>query len=324
MTVSRVLNNRPDVSVATRKRIQQIIVDLGYSPNAMASSLRQGRSNTLGVVATGIQYFGPSYTLVGIEQQAEEFGYSLLLNLLHSPESNQGQDVLDSMLARQVDGIIWAVPEIGSNHDWLFHRVGALATPVIFLSMAPRPNTTLAAIDNFAGGQIAAQHLLEQGNRRIGIITGPLTWWEARQRLKGWRLVMQEAGMTDLDRLIVEGDWTAASGEAGLYRLLEQNPDLDAVFTSNDQTALGAFQAARRLGRELPDDLAMVGFDDIPEAAYFYPPLTTVRQDLTMIGQQAILLLDNVLEARRSEREIGPEVVWAMPELVIRDSSIRK
>src|SRR5687767_9669180 len=107
MTVSRVLNNRPDVSTQTRKRIQQIINELGYAPNAMASSLRQGRSNTIGVVATGIEYFGPSSTIVGIEQEAEELGYSLLLNLLHTPEDRQDQVVLESLLARQVDGLVW-------------------------------------------------------------------------------------------------------------------------------------------------------------------------------------------------------------------------
>src|SRR5688572_33207534 len=111
MTVSRVLNNHPDVSAKTRKRIQTIIDDMGYAPNLMASSLRQGRTNTLGVVASGIEYFGPSRTIVGIEQQAEALGYSLLLNLLHHPENNSGAEILDNLLARQVDGIIWAVPE---------------------------------------------------------------------------------------------------------------------------------------------------------------------------------------------------------------------
>jgi DNA-binding LacI/PurR family transcriptional regulator len=226
------------------------------------------------------------------------------------------------MLARQVDGIIWAVPEIGDNHLWLSERVQNLPTPVIFLSIAPREGAYMAEVDNFKGGQIATQHLLEYGNRRIGIITGPMTWLSAQRRAEGWRTALQAAGITDLAGLTVEGNWTAVSGEAALYQLLEQSPDLDAVFVSNDQMALGALQAARRAGRLIPDDLAIVGFDDIPEAAYSFPPLTTVRQDLAQIGQQAVLLLDRILEARRREEDIAPEVIWVTPELVVRESSV--
>ncbi len=324
MTVSRVLNNRPDVSPATRRRIRQLIEDMGYSPNVMASSLRQGRSNTIGIVATGIEYFGPSHTIVGIEHQAERFGYSLLLNLLHNPEANHGKDVLESMLSRQVDGIIWAVPEIGGNREELCRRVRDISTPVVFLSMEPRQRAMSAAVDNYMGGRLATEHLLAQGNRMIGIITGPMTWWEAQQRDRGWRDALQQADISELNTLWAEGDWSAASGEVGLYRLLDQCPTLDAVFACNDQMALGVLQAARRTGREIPQDLAIVGFDDIAESAYFYPPLTTVRQDLAQVGQRAILLLDRMLDARRNEQEIEPEVLWVKPELVIRESSIRK
>jgi len=323
MTVSRVLNDRPDVSPATRKRIQKIIEELGYSPNVMASSLRHGRSNTLGIVATGIEYFGPSHTIIGIESQAETLGYSLLLNLLHDPEADQGEDILNSMLARQVDGIVWAVPEIGRNHETLLKRARIMSTPVVFLSMEPHRGVMCAVVDNYTGGMMATQHLLEKGNQQIGIITGPMTWWEAQQRAEGWRSALHEAGRANLEALWVEGDWSAASGETGLHRLLEQCPTLEAVFASNDQMALGALQAARRAARQVPRDLAIVGFDDIPEAAYFYPPLTTIRQDLAQVGQQAILMLDRMLDAHRDEREIEPEILWIKPELIIRESSIR-
>lgn len=324
MTVSRVLNNRPDVSPTTRKRIRQIIEDMGYSPNVMASSLRHGRSNTIGIVATGIEYFGPSHTIVGIEQQAERFGYSLLLSLLHNPDANHGEEVLNSMLSRQVDGIIWAVPEIGINREELCQRVRNIPTPVVFLNMEPRERASSVAVNNYRGGRIATEHLLAQGNRQIGIITGPMTWWEAQQRAHGWREALQEAGVANHDALWAEGDWSASSGEAGLYRLLEQCPTLDAVFACNDQMALGVLQGARRTGRQIPQNLAIVGFDDIPESAFFFPSLSTVRQDLAQMGQQAILLLDRILDGRREEQEIEPEVLWVTPELVIRESSIHK
>jgi LacI family transcriptional regulator len=323
MTISRVLNNHPDVSAKTRQRIQKIIDEMGYAPNLMASSLRQGRTNTLGVAASGIEYFGPSRTIVGIEQQAEALGYSLLLNLLHHPESNSGEEILDSMLARQVDGIIWAVPQIGDNRDWLRRRTQDLATPVVFLSTEPVQGWVTALVDNHTGGHLATTHLLEQGNLQIGIITGPMTWWEARQRALGWSDALRQAGIEPTDALWSEGDWTAISGEAGIRRLLEQCPTLDAVFASNDQMALGALQALRRAGRRIPEDIAIVGFDDIPEAAYFFPPLTTVRQNMAEVGQQAIILLDRVLQARRREESVDAAAFRGRPELIIRESSMR-
>jgi LacI family transcriptional regulator len=324
MTVSRVLNNHPDVSAKTRKRIQEIIDDLGYAPNLMASSLRQGRTNTLGVAASGIEYFGPSRTIVGIEQQAEALGYSLLLNLLHHPESNTGEEILDAMLARQVDGIVWAVPQIGDNRDWLRRRIQDLATPVVFLSSEAIRGWMTALVDNHTGGQMATTHLLEHGNRHIGIITGPMTWWEARQRALGWSDALRQAGVEPDDTLWSEGDWTAISGEAGMHRLLEQCPTLDAVFASNDQMALGALQALRKAGRRVPEDIVIVGFDDIPEAAYFLPPLTTVRQNLAEVGQQAIVLLDRVLQARRNDEVVEAAVFHGMPDLIVRESSMRR
>ncbi len=321
MTVSRVINNRPDVSRETRRHVQAIIDDLGYKPSSVAQSLIRGRSNTLGVVSTGIKYFGPSRTLAGIEQQANELGYSLLLNLLYDPEHDRGEASLSSVLAHQVDGILWAVPEIGTNREWLCERVREIDTPVVFLNMEPREQSVMVAVNNYRGGRLATEHLWAKGYRRVGIITGPVTWWEAQQRELGWHDALQEAGVGDLDRLWAAGDWSASSGEAGLRQLLEQSPDLDAIFASNDQMALGALQAARHAGLRVPGDLGIVGFDDIPEAAYFYPPLTTVRQSLSELGGEAVRLLTRVLEAQQREEPFPPEVRWVEPEIIVRESS---
>jgi LacI family transcriptional regulator len=319
MTVSRVLNDRPDVSPETRQRVQQIIDDLSYRPSAVARSLIQGESHTLGIVGFGLEYFGPSTTLVGIERQAAELGYSLLVSLMHSLETRREvqQDILDNLLSRQVDGIIWAVPEHENNRDWLCAQVCDLATPVVFLNMEPRAETTVVAIDNYMGGRLATGHLLDQGYTRIGLITGPLTWWESQQRQQGWRDTLVEAGLP-WEGLVAEGDWSAASGEAGMHALLDYAPELEAVFASNDQMALGALQAARQAGHRV----GIVGFDDIPEAAYFYPPLTTVRQDLLEVGTQAVRLLQRVLEAQKNGDGFQPEAVWIQPELIVRESSV--
>jgi LacI family transcriptional regulator len=296
-----------------------VISRLGYQPNAIARSLIQRRSHTLGVVATGLEYFGPSRTLVGIEQAANQQGLSLLLCLLHEPTTDTGERVIKSLLARQVDGIIWAVPEIGENRAWLRVAAPRLGVPVVFLSMAPHDGLPVLTMDNRAGGQLAVGHLLAQGYRRIGMITGPDDWWEARERQAGWQAALAREGLPAEARQRVTGDWSASSGERGLTQLLEQCPDLDAVFAGNDQMALGSLQAAWRLGRRVPDDLAVVGFDDIPEAAFFCPPLTTVRQDLTELGVQAVQAVAERLDA--SHPDIGRRPQPLEPRLIVRASS---
>jgi LacI family transcriptional regulator len=322
MTVSRVLNNRPDVAADTRRRIQEVIDELGYAPNMAARGLK-GRSRTLGVVATGIEYYGPSRTLASIERRANELGLSLLLSLTADPENDSGEDTLINLLAHQIEGILWAVPEIGSNREWLYERIQSIDTPVVFLNVEPRPDISMSAVDNFHGGKLATNHLVEQGYRNIGIVTGPLSWWEARQRLEGWKSVLYEHNMAaDIDRLQSYGDWSPASGEAGLLQLLGQARSLDAVFASNDQMALGILKAAQEVGLRVPDDLAIVGFDDIPESAYFSPPLTTIKQGLTEMGATTVNMLHQLIEAKEIGEETPPFSKWITPQLVVRKSSI--
>jgi DNA-binding LacI/PurR family transcriptional regulator len=172
--------------------------------------------------------------------------------------------------------------------------------------------------------RLAASHLLEQGYQKIGIISGPQAWWEARERESGWRDVLHKAGQAELDRYQERGDWTAASGNKAMIRLLEREPDLEAVFVANDSMALGALQAVAGYGRSVPHDLAIIGFDDIPESAYFSPPLTTVRQDLLEVGCRAVSLLHHQLLARRNDETPMAEVSIVEPQLVIRKSSIKE
>jgi LacI family transcriptional regulator len=331
-TVSRVLNERPDVAAETRRRVQQVIAEIGYSPSAIARSLIQGRSFTLGVVAHGLDYYGPSRTLVGIEREANHLGYSVLLDLLHHPEPDRAEKVLRRLLAQQVDGVIWAVPEIGSNRAWLKDNLLNLSVPLVFTNMQPRPGTAVVAVDNLEGGRIATEHLLAQGRRRIGIITGPLSWWEGRQRELGWQSALAAAGVEPLERFKAYGDWTPTSGDACMRQLLEQSPDLEAVFVCNDQMALGAVRVANELGRCIPQDLALVGFDDIPEAAYFVPRLSTVRQNLFELGARAVDTCNRLIEMQKDSDEgsalsgdgqekARTEMIWIHPELVVRNSS---
>ena len=324
-TVSRVLNDRPDVAPETYERVQRIIADTGYAPNMLARSLTQGRSHNLGVVAFGLEYFGPSRVLTGIEQQAAEIGYSISLNLIHEPETTDVDEVLNGLIGRQVDGIVWAIPEVGENRAWSHERSPDLPVPVMLVgSMAGHVSLPSIGIDNRAIGRLATEHLIAGGARRVAIVTGPLAWSEAHERLEGWRETLDRHGFGERDRCVVEGDWGAMSGEIALERLIEQFPEVDAVFASNDQMALGVLHGAHRVGRRVPDDLSVVGVDDIPESSHFWPSLTTVHQPLRDAGALAVEEIDRTIRAERGRRERPaepPAVTLLEPRLVVRASS---
>lgn len=321
-TVSNALTGKRPVAEATRQRILQAISDLGYQPNLLARGLVNRRSQTLGVVASGLEYYGPTRTLVGIDQEANALGYTLLLDLLHSPLESNVDHVLNLMSARRVDGIIWAVHDIGSNHTWISEELLNRLPPVVFLTMEPRPGMAVVNTDNVRGAELATRHLLDQGRCVIGMISGPLAWWEARERKRSWQHTLAVAGREVDESFVVEGDWTASSGETGLYHLLAQRPDVDAVFAANDQMALGALRAAHRMGRRVPDDLAVVGYDNVPEAAFFWPALTTVRQRLVDVGRLAVQTLHGLVEAKRQGKAQPPAALRTLsPELIVRESS---
>ena len=322
-TVSRVVNHQNEISEATRQRVQVAIDQLGYRPNVLARSLIHQRSKTLGVIAWGIDYYGPSRTVVGIEQEANELGYSLFLCLMNHPMDDHEQ-ILDTLISRRVEGIIWAIPEVGDNRDWIQNGHLDKLPPIVFLSMAARPGISVVSVDNRNGAKKAVQHLLQQGKRRIGIITGPMAWWEARERYAGWQEALAEAGLEAAPALVVNSDdWSAVNGERGMRALLAQVPDLDAVFAGNDQIALGAMGIAHQVGRRVPQDLAIVGFDDIPEAAFFWPPLTTMYQQLVEVGCIAVKNLHEMIVSRQLQNEaLPPSFTVLKPELIVRASSL--
>jgi LacI family transcriptional regulator len=320
-TISNVLTGKRRVSETTRSRVLEAVEELGYHPNILARSLINRRSETLAVVATGIDYFGPSQTVVGIEQEAHELGYFLLLSLLYQPDSPV-DTALAGLIGRHVDGIIWAVPEVSDNRKWITSVRLQNLPPVVFLSTAARPGLAVVAADNRNGATQAVRHLVDVGRRTIGVITGPLHWWEARERLVAWADTLRQIGLPTDDALQVEGNWSAMSGEQGLRRLLTQRPDVDAVFACNDQMALGALRAAHAAGRRVPEDLAVVGYDNIPESAYFQPPLTTVYQGMIEVGRVAVRKLHTMIEAKYDgDAVVGPLHTLLSPELVIRESS---
>ncbi len=321
-TISRVLNNRPDVAVETRDNVRAVIERLGYQPSALARSLIRQRSQTLGVVTAGLNYTGPSLTLNGITIRAEAMGYSLLLRELPEFDDSLDEVTLKALLARQVDGIIWAVSEVGGNRAWIKHRLAKVPVPIIFLTMQPQPDLTVVSFDNYLGGQLAVQHLLDQGYRQIGHIAGPPAWWESRQRKAGWQDTLARAGLPVQPHQWVEGDWSAASGEWAMQRLLEQVPAVEAVFSANDQMALGALHVLWRRGIHVPREIGLVGFDNIAESVYFCPPLTTVQNELRTLGDVAVKQLVAMIESGRDgQSKHEPRTTLLAPQLIVRESS---
>jgi LacI family transcriptional regulator len=321
-TVSNVLTGKRPVAPATRDRVLRVIEELGYHPNILARSLINRRSDTIAVVASGLEYFGPSQAVAGIEREADRYGYSVLLELIPWLDRGQTKRALATLAGRQVDGIIWAVPEISSNRDWLLDEDFDRLPPIVFMSMAPRPGVNVVAAGNRYGARLATQHLIERGRTRIGHITGPSDWWEVQERRAGWQEALAGAGLPCDEAQVYVGDWYASSGEAGLNELLRRLPDLDAVFTGNDQMALGALRAAHRARLRVPADLAVAGFDNLHESAYFWPPLTTVNQDLKAVGGEAVRALSQLIDARLAgDPAPALRVKPHRPELIVREST---
>jgi DNA-binding LacI/PurR family transcriptional regulator len=327
-TVSRVINGQGEISPQTRAHVQAVIDELGYRPNILARSLVSQRSLMLGVVAWGLDHFAPSRIVMGIEGRASELGYALFLHLISHPTDAGGEHILITLEDHRVDGILWAIPEVDDNHAWIQCTSLANLPPIVFLSAAPCTGIDTLAVDNRKGADLAVQHLVEQGCRKIGLITGPPGWWETRERMAGWQDALIRAGLEPHESHIVQADWSVEAGMQAMERLLAQAPDIEAVFASSDDIALGALTAARCAGRRIPTDLALVGFDNIPQSAYFQPPLTTIDQPLGRTGRAAVdLLLERIAARRAGEEQAADDPVAQSqmePRLVIRASSIKR
>jgi LacI family transcriptional regulator len=182
----------------------------------------------------------------------------------------------------------------------------------------------VVSINNYLGGQLAMSHLLEQGYRHIGHISGPLDWWEARERMAAWKDALNEANLEAKDEHWVEGNWSPASGAQAIGILFKQYPEMDAIFVANDQMALGVMQFACRNGLQIPKDLGVVGFDDIQESAFFWPPLTTIQQNQHNVGEVAVEEITKIIESGWQDLEpVRPKSIMLTPTLIVRQSSLK-
>jgi DNA-binding LacI/PurR family transcriptional regulator len=310
-TVSRVINDADHVRPETRERVLRAMLELDYRPNSVARALVTGRSHTLGVVSFDTTLYGPASTLFGIERAAHAEGYFVSIISVTSLDRESVLVAVERLRAQGVDGILLVTPQDAAAEAVLHVPHD---TPLVAVEAGPEGDVSVVSVDQLAGAMAATRHLLELGHRTVWHIAGPGDWLEARQRVDGWAAALAEAG-ADVPPLL-SGDWSARSGYE-LGKRLATVRDVTAVFAANDQMALGLLRALYESGRQVPRDLSVVGFDDIPEAQFFTPPLTTVRQDFNEMGRQSLMLLLGEIAAttRSSER------VVVEPELRIREST---
>ncbi len=321
-TISRVLNNRVDVSKATREKVLAVIDQMGFQPSAFARGMRQ-ESTTLGVIIAGLQHKGISTCLKGITQEAEFNGRSLILKELPSFNDTQEMPTLiQSLVAHQVMGIIYAAPEVGKNWSQVQAKLPPNCPPTVFLKGNSSSAPITVSIDNYQGAYQVTDHLIRKGYRHIAHISGPLDWFEARERKRGWRQALLDAGMPVEDGQCAEGSWDPNSGLMAFQRLYSKYKKMDAIFVANDQMALAVLNTAWDKGIRIPEDLGVAGFDDISESAYFIPPLTTVRQDFRKLGALAVRKI-LALKGLGSDASKKTDHTTIPPELIIRQSTQR-
>jgi DNA-binding LacI/PurR family transcriptional regulator len=310
-TVSRVINGSPHVRPETRAKVMAAMEELGYRPNPVARALVTGRSKMLGVVSFDTTLYGPASTLFGIERAAHEEGYFIIVASLEALERSSVTDAVERLRRQGVEGILVIAPHAQAG-EALLHAPSDM--PLVAAEAGPEHGAAVVAVDQVAGAVSATRHLLDLGHRTVWHISGPLDFVEARQRLEGWRATLEQAGADIPESL--EGDWSPQAGYE-LGRRLTSDPAVSAVFVANDQMALGLLRASHEAGREVPGDISVVGFDDIPEAAYFQPPLTTVRQDFIEMGRRSLRMLLRTIETGRR----APAEPLVPPELIVRAST---
>lgn len=309
-TVSRVINGSASIRPETRRRVQQAIDQLGYRPNIAARALVRGRTGIVGVIAVGAKDFGPASIQQAIQDAARADG--LFASTIGMGEVTR--EVLDAsvehLLRQGVEGIIVVA---GQDDAVELAHSRSVGVPVVVVEGDLSRARWTVGVDQVGGARLAVRHLLELGHREIAHVAGPADWSEARARRAGWRGELQALRL----RLspAIESTWSAAGGyEAG--RVLAADPAVTAVFAASDQIAIGVVRALAEAGRRVPEDVSVVGFDDLPEAAYLVPPLTTVKQDFAAVGRRAVATVRAAIDGAEPP---PPDLLPAT--LVVRDST---
>ncbi|MCP3802348.1 LacI family DNA-binding transcriptional regulator [Allokutzneria sp. A3M-2-11 16] len=305
-TVSRVLNDHPNVREQTRLRVRAAIQELGYRPNRAARALVTGKSQLIGVVAQNSTLYGPASLLAAFEEAAAGSGFSVSVGRVKVLDRASIAAAVERHRDQRVAGIVAIAPTASANDALADVPAGV---PLVTIDGDPGRPTPLVTVDQAAGAFAATKHLLDVGHRTVWHVSGPADWFDAAGRVQGWQRALEAAGAEVPP--VMAADWSAAAGyRAG--QMLARMPEVTAVFASNDHLALGVLRAMSERGRRVPQDVSVVGFDDVPEAAYFIPPLTTVRPDFDAVAREALgLLLAQVSDGESAEprRTIAPTLV---------------
>ncbi len=304
-TVSRVLNNSVSIRDETRDRVLAAMAELQYRPSAAARALSTSRTKTIGVLASTRAHYGPARSIQAIEQAARERGYFVTSSSVTESDEASLRAALATLIDQDIEALVVIAPQ-----QRVFDTIADLAPriPYITLRALGTGDATALRVDEITGARIATRHLIELGHESIGHLAGPRDWIEAEARMQGF---LQELNARDLPVTVpVLGDWTADFGYRAGMQLLRWR-DVTAYFCSNDAMAIGMMHAARDLGLDVPGDVSIVGYDDVPEAAHLWPPLTTMRQDFAEMGRRCITTL-------LGEEEPPPPL---MPELVVRSTT---
>jgi len=314
-TVSRVINQSANIRPATRERVLDAMAQLNYRPNRAARTLVTAKTRTLGVLVSNPGFFGPASMLNAMEAQARQAGYFVVSTVVDAADQASVEAGVEHLKDLGIDGLV-VIAQQESVLAVAAPHFGAV--PVVAVNGGPDVQTFSVQIDNYAGAQLAARHLIELGHKRIFHVCGPSSWHEARARAAGYCDTMEAAGLEVL--ATVAGDWSAKAGhEVGsqLAAQLAADPGaFTAVFAANDQLALGLLNAFLAAGIRVPEQVSLVGFDDQPEAAYFSPGLTTVHQDFEALGQRAMQLMVDELSGQTTV-----EHQLVQPVLVVREST---
>lgn len=313
-TVSRVLNSPELVRPATRERVVDAIQRLGYRRNTAARALVTSQARLIGVVNPGEARFGPANTTFAIEEAASRAGYATTLAVMRDARAQTVDSALDFFQELGVDGIIVIAPITGVAAA---AKELSASLPVVMVAAGLRESSSLhvVAVDQEEGARLATRHLLDLGHRDIVHVAGPNEWFDARSRIVGWRDELLGAGISPPP--IIAGGWDPEQGFEVGKALIRERRLPEAIFAANDLLALGLLRAFHEEGVSVPDDVSVVGFDDIAGSGYFEPPLTTVRQPFATLGRRAIEVLFAALDGAPSSRTL------IAPELVIRGSTGR-
>lgn len=309
-TVSRVLNNHSSVKQATREKVEAAIAELKYRPNQAARQLVTSRSKMIGILIAGTELYGPWAILNAMEREARSEGYSVIsISVLpDSPES--WREAIEQLRQLDTDGVI----TIALSKQIIKEVEKSLTSAtIVIVDTEPSKKFDSVNIENYVGGKIATQHLIGLGHKKIVHVTGPSDGYEGQQRRRGYEDAMQSAKLT-VD--VIEGDWSIATGyEAGI-EISKRKVRPTAIFTSNDHLALGVMKALSESKLRIPQDVSIVGFDNIPEAGYFAPALTTVHQNFDELGKLAI---DQMLQ--QLKESCAHIALTIAPQLIIREST---